>query len=258
MSEQKTERDVDSLSEEDVLEHLNPRQQLFCKLYAENYNASKSARLSGYSAKTAQRIGSENLSKPLILRYVRILRNRRAAELDLSDADLIATWALIVTADPSEVVEYRRGACRYCHGTNHAYKWRTPREFEKAHGDYMLLCDAKQAASIEPLDQGGFGYKRTLGPHPECPECDGMGQGFQYLHDTRTLSPQGKALYRGTQTTKDGIKVFLADQEKALEQLSKINGIYDQPDAGKTASAIGTWLNDLRARGSKPPVKSDP
>ena len=45
---------------------LTPKQLKFNDEYMIDLNATKSAERSGYSKKTAQRIGSENLSKPLI------------------------------------------------------------------------------------------------------------------------------------------------------------------------------------------------
>lgn len=47
---------------------LKDKMEMFCQYYIgeAKLNASEAARLAGYSQKTAQRIGSENLSKPLI------------------------------------------------------------------------------------------------------------------------------------------------------------------------------------------------
>lgn len=45
---------------------LSPKQQRFVEEYLIDLNATQAARRAGYSAHTAQRIGSENLSKPLI------------------------------------------------------------------------------------------------------------------------------------------------------------------------------------------------
>ena len=45
---------------------LSPKQQRFVEEYLIDLNATQAAIRAGYSAHTAQRIGSENLSKPLI------------------------------------------------------------------------------------------------------------------------------------------------------------------------------------------------
>ena len=51
-----------------VNEHgLTPKQEAFCQAYMANgMNATQAAIAAGYSKKTAQIIGSENLSKPLV------------------------------------------------------------------------------------------------------------------------------------------------------------------------------------------------
>ena len=49
---------------------LTNKQQKFADEYIRTGNATKSALEAGYSPKTAQRMGSENLSKPLIKSYI--------------------------------------------------------------------------------------------------------------------------------------------------------------------------------------------
>lgn len=49
-----------------MAEELNPRQTAFVTEYLIDLNATQAAIRAGYSENTAQRIGSENLSKPLI------------------------------------------------------------------------------------------------------------------------------------------------------------------------------------------------
>ena len=62
---------------------LTPKQKAFCQFYAGNGNATESARLAGYSEKTAKEIGAENLTKPNIAEYIASLaaisENKRIA-----------------------------------------------------------------------------------------------------------------------------------------------------------------------------------
>jgi phage terminase small subunit len=51
---------------------LTPKQQLFCIEYIKDFNATQSAIRAGYSAKTAQSIGFENLTKPIIQSYLEV------------------------------------------------------------------------------------------------------------------------------------------------------------------------------------------
>ncbi len=45
---------------------MTPKQRLFVQEYLKSLNAADAARKAGYSVKTAQQIGAENLSKPVI------------------------------------------------------------------------------------------------------------------------------------------------------------------------------------------------
>ena len=49
---------------------LTEKQKRFADYYIETLNAAESARRAGYSEKTADRIGHENLNKPEIKKYV--------------------------------------------------------------------------------------------------------------------------------------------------------------------------------------------
>lgn len=59
------------------MEKLTPKQKAFAEEYVKNGgNATKAALAAKYSKKTAQRIGSENLSKPLIASYIAELQTK--------------------------------------------------------------------------------------------------------------------------------------------------------------------------------------
>lgn len=132
--------------------------------------------------------------------------------------DLIGGLQQIVEADPTELVEYRRGACRYCHGKDHLYHF-TPAEYR---------LHLKKAGAE---DEGGPGYNRTVAPHPECPECFGEGVGYTYIKDTRTLSAGARKLFAGVEQTSNGARVKVRDQIRANELLMRNKGLLD-PDPG--------------------------
>ena len=50
--------------------NLTPKQQRFVEEYLIDLNATQAAIRSGYSEKTAQEIGSENLSKPMVAKAI--------------------------------------------------------------------------------------------------------------------------------------------------------------------------------------------
>ena len=71
---------------------MNDRQKRFCELYAIDGNATTAAIGAGYSRKTAASIGSENLQKPEIQKYIRDLQDQAAA---LRIASLTETKAFL-------------------------------------------------------------------------------------------------------------------------------------------------------------------
>lgn len=76
---------------------MTERQKRFCDEYLIDLNATQAAIRAGYSERTANRIASENLSKPDIQQYISEQLERMHSEL---------------TADAQEVMEYLTGVMR--------------------------------------------------------------------------------------------------------------------------------------------------
>lgn len=57
---------------------LTAKQEMFCLEYLIDLNATQAAIRAGYSEKTAQQVGSENLSKPVINQYISTLKAERS------------------------------------------------------------------------------------------------------------------------------------------------------------------------------------
>lgn len=72
---------------------LTDRQELFCKEYLIDLNASQAAIRSGYSKKTADRIGWENLKKPELQKRLTELKMEREERLQV-DADWVLEQAM--------------------------------------------------------------------------------------------------------------------------------------------------------------------
>lgn len=79
------------------MDNMTPKQKRFCDEYLIDLNATQAAIRAGYSEKTAQQIGTENLSKPLIRAYI----DARMAE---KEDQLIA--------DQNEVLRYLTSVLR--------------------------------------------------------------------------------------------------------------------------------------------------
>lgn len=68
---------------------LTDKQQRFCEEYIIDLNATQAAIRAGYSEKTAQQVGSENLSKPVIAELIHSLKAERSEKLTID-----AEWVL--------------------------------------------------------------------------------------------------------------------------------------------------------------------
>ena len=81
---------------------LTSKQGAFCEEYLIDLNATQAAIRAGYSKKTAQRIGSENLSKPLIQERIEELKAKRSDSVAL-DAKYVLNR--LVEIDSLDVID---------------------------------------------------------------------------------------------------------------------------------------------------------
>lgn len=166
----------------------------------------------GHSAYSA---ASRLLRNVKVSRYLYALRNERQKRYHLELDDLINQLSSIIKADPNEISQYRRVNCRYCWGENHLYQWRDIPEFDGA---------AAQAASDgkpEP-EYGGLGFVETADPNPECPRCNGEGNGQPFFADTRDLEGDARYLLQGVRLGKFGIEILTADKDAARRELARL------------------------------------
>lgn len=73
---------------------LTAKQERFCEEYLIDLNATQAAIRAGYSENTAQKIGSENLSKPVIAEYIAKGKAERSKETKID-----AAWVLKASVD---------------------------------------------------------------------------------------------------------------------------------------------------------------
>ena len=76
-----------------------------------------------------------------------------------------------------------------------------------------------------PDGMGGFGFDLNADPHPDCPECGGLGEELVHIADTRKLKGSARRLYAGVKKTKDGLQVITRDQDAALANISRYLGM---------------------------------
>lgn len=201
---------------------LTQKQARFVEEYLIDLNATQAAIRAGYSANSAGAIGAENLTKPEIANLIAASRTELAVQAEFSALDVLKRWIDITTADPNDLVQHRRAPCRHCNGKDHAYQWKTAREYAEA------CREAKAAGNLRPSRVGGYGYSVRASINPKCPECNGEGVGYTYAVDTRALSPQARILYAGVKQTKEGLEIKLHDQGKALENVARHLGMFKE------------------------------
>lgn len=88
-------------------EALTPKQRLFIAEYVGNgFNATQAALSAGYSKKTAQVMGSENLSKPLIARAIETAIKAKLNNRDRLTSRWLDEVQRVAFSDIREVVDF--------------------------------------------------------------------------------------------------------------------------------------------------------
>lgn len=207
---------------------LTPRQSAFVQEYLVDLCATQAAVRAGYSAKTAEQQGARLLGNVKVSAAVTAAQADRSKRTAITADGVLRRLWTIATADPRELIAYRRRCCRYCYGLEHRYQ-STPAELARDRAAW----EVKQTkASKEVFDErGGTGFNARREPHPDCPECHGDGDADVFVRDTRHLSPAAVMLYAGVKAGKDGmIEVKLVDQQEALVNVARHLGLFD-PDS---------------------------
>lgn len=204
---------------------LTAKQQRFVDEYLVDLNGTQAAIRTGYSAKTANVIASELLTKPNIVFALDKARKSLQQRTEITQEMVLERWWKIATANPNELIAYRRNCCRHCFGEGHEYQWID--EDEWAHAVRMAEILAGDKPAIVPSNAGGFGFDETIRPHPKCPKCQGEGIGQVFASDTRHVSEQAQALYAGVKITKDGLEIKMQDQGAALTNVARHLGMFN-------------------------------
>lgn len=216
---------------------LTPKQARFVEEYPVDCNGTQAAIRAGYAKSGAEVQAHRLLTNVKIREEI----DRRLASLtqeaDFGAKEVIRELVNLATADPRELTEARRGACRFCYGRDHQYQ-ETPAEHRERKRSYDLrllvmsdkeLIRAQSEGRLGFDEMGGVGYDPRKDPVEDCPECWGDGELRVIIKDTRKLSRAAARLYAGVKTTQNGIEVKTRDADGALGRLAQINGLL-RPD----------------------------
>ncbi|HEE0083795.1 TPA: terminase small subunit [Citrobacter youngae] len=197
---------------------LSDQQMTFAQNVVDGKSRVEAYRLAGYSdtGHGAYANASRLMRNDKVSRYIRHLRNQRQSRYTAELDDVIAQLKAIIDADPNDIGQYRRVNCRYCWGFGHQYQWRDAVEFEEKR------LDAVERKKPEPQDVGGYGYDQSMDPNPECPRCNGEGQGEAFFADTRDIEGNARYLLHGVKLGKFGIEILSADKDSARKELARL------------------------------------
>lgn len=163
--------------------------------------------------------------------------------LELTAADVLKEIFLVATADPRELSEHYRGACRNCWGIDFKYQ-RRPSEYNRDFETYKKAhADDPYGVNFDIL--GGVGFTTRKAPNSDCPECDGNGESYEIFKDTRSLSPGAARLFDGVERTRDGLKIKVRNREKALDLAAQHVGI-----SRKSVELTGKGGGPIRTEGN--------
>ena len=235
---------------------LSPKIQRFVLEWLKDMNGTQAAIRAGYKASAARTTASELLAKSNVQAAIRKEQEAIAKEIRVDTIDVLRGLLAIVEADPNELVEHRRTCCRNCWSFGLGYK-RTPGEMRRAREahDLAQLAAASQdpPQALAPFDeQGGDDYDATMDPDPDCDECFGEGVSSVFLKDTRSLSPNARALYAGVKQTKEGVEVKMHSKEKARELIGRHLGMFtDVIEVNDPSGLVNRIVEARRRAGGK-------
>lgn len=207
---------------------LTDKEERFCLLMLEAKGRGKGLaeayRGAGYDCSklkpnTLHRRASELNAKAHVQARLQKLRSDAADAVVFKVVDVLKHWIAIATADPNDIIQHRRGACRFCYGINGQYQWVSKTEFSAAR------ARAVDKGRTLPSSDGGFGYNHNEEPNAQCTECHGDGVEYVHVADTRRLTGNAKLLYAGVKKTKDGVEIKMRDQDAALINIAKHLGM---------------------------------
>lgn len=205
---------------------LTPKQQRFVEEYLVDFNATAAYGRAGYAARgnAAEAAASRLLRNGKVQAAIADGRAALSARTEITQDMVLQRWWDIATADPNELVQYRRVCCRHCHGKAFEYQWIDKAEFMAA---LRASMNSKGDLPADPpKDVGGYGFTKKLEPHPDCPQCFGDGAEDIHAIDTRKLRGSARLLYAGVKATRDGLEIKMQDQGAALANVARHLGMF--------------------------------
>lgn len=194
----------------DRYDELDDQERTFCDRYVLTLDAHRAALDAKYALTTARTHAytwvKDPGAKPALYETIQHRRKEHLKNFEVEASELRQRVWLAATADPTELVEFRRTCCRWCWGALHKYQW-TLNELQAA------VANAERMGGKLPDLEGGVGFDATRDPAADCPECFGEGIETIRAKDSRDLSVGARMIFKGVKRTKGGgFEVVTADQ----------------------------------------------
>ncbi len=167
---------------------LTPKQKRFVEEYLVDLNATQAAIRSGYSAKTAQAIGAENLTKPLIMAEIEAAQVRLSKRTQITQEMVLAELAKVGFSNLSDVTNW--GMKEVAFGFTEDGKRLAAENIGEA-----AVIRYVDAPFVEPLDRDA-------------------------------LAENVRAAISEVGLTKDGFKIKMHDKVGALEKIGRHLGMF--------------------------------
>ncbi|WP_145524501.1 terminase small subunit [Yersinia vastinensis] len=200
---------------------LNDMQARFVSEYLIDLNSTAAYKRSGGKGEgnTAYVNASRMYRNAKVSQAIRDALDARERRTLITQDTVLKWWWDIATANANEISEFRRLCCRHCWGIENKYQWINEQEYQEESEKRT------NNGKLAPLDDGGYGFDSTLDPNPDCPRCNGEGQGRAHFHDSRDLSISARRLYAGVKQGKFGLEVITRNQDDALKMVGQHLGM---------------------------------
>ncbi|HDL7825153.1 TPA: terminase small subunit [Yersinia enterocolitica] len=200
---------------------LNDMQAKFVSEYLIDLDKTAAYKRAGYKCEglTGAAAARRLYRHVSVNKAIRDAMEAREKRTHITQDAVLNWWWDIATANANEISEFRRLCCRHCWGIENKYQWINEQEYQEESEKRT------NNGKLAPLDDGGYGFDSTLDPNPDCPRCNGEGQGRAHFHDSRDLSISARRLYAGVKQGKFGLEVITRNQDDALKMVGQHLGM---------------------------------
>jgi hypothetical protein len=188
-----------------------------------------------------------------MVKYGHDLVRKKQAEAEQRNVRMSAYH--ITQADPTNIIQVRKGCCRWCYGTNNEYQrtdWELDRDLNR------FIASHKRGQTFNQM--GGGGFIKSKEPNENCPLCAGEGENYVAIEDFRKLNERDRHLIAGVKLGKGGHveEIRFHDKIAAINTFAKIDGMVVEKKVIRVLDATEDDLNRYFAQNAATIDHDDP